>query len=477
MAGAYNLLCDVNQETGSAMHGQIDPTFLRPDRIEYLTAIASVLPAGNRRRRALYLLSGSDFVTSYLLSGGADRTIMIDRLPFHGANLTPSEYAEHRKEYFYKKHELNFAVEPDLLPKVGCLRYLLWEFEAMGVTDTNAVCSTLVEDGRSYTLRYRLPGAAEKTLVYYEIDDARALSNYPERLRKEISEGIDCLIRKAAVNVKMTAEVLTFIAGAMDEQGLMFVDDQSRGTLDDSGALFCPMNEAALHAIRKVEASRSILFGYNPVSVYQSIAARRAWELDRRFKLESVPELVIFINSRQSLDLGPIEALLERTPIRIVLAGGAPGAEALAERYPEQFSVEVIYAPETLIQHHLRDRAGRTSILGDDGESKHFADLSDARYFVTSSVDYPYLNYRVEDLIALSILDEGALAEHERIFSSSLDSNRYWLRFDTFRQVNPRAVEAELANFSREILARLSTFPTVDQAIAAVMSPASQPAS
>jgi hypothetical protein len=439
------------------LHSAIEPMFLRPDRIEYLTAIASVLPAANRRRRALYLLSGSDFVTSYLLSGGADRTIMIDRLPFHGETLTPSEYAEHRKEYFYKKHELNFAVEPDLLPKVGCLQYLLWEFEAMGIGDTSVVRKTLVEDSRSrsYTLRYRLPGETEKSLVYYEIDDARAFRNYPESLRREISDGIDCLIRKAAVNVKMTEEVLTFISAAMDEQGLMFVDDQSRGMLDDSGALFCPMHETAMDAIRKVEASCSILFGYNPVSVYQSIPARRAWEGDRRFSLESLPELVVFLNRRPSIDFEAIEAILERTQIRFVLVGYAPGADALAKRYPKRFFVEATCAPETLRQGYLRDTAGSVCILGDENESARFADCHEVRYFVTSSAEYPYLNYSAEDLIALALCDEGALPEHERIFCASLDSNRHWLRFDTFRQINPHAVEAELRNVSREVLGRL----------------------
>jgi hypothetical protein len=443
------------------VHSQIDPTFLRPDRLEYLATIASVLPAANRRRRALYLLSGSDFVTSYLLSGGAERTIMIDRLPFHGGKLTPAEYAEHKREYFYKKRELNFAVEPDLLPDVGCLQYLLWEFEAMGISDTSVVRETLVEDSRcrSYTLRYRLPGSTERCLVYYEIEDARAFKSYPEALRLEISDRIDCLIRKAAINVKISEEVLTFIAAAMHDQGLMFVDDQSRGMLDDSGALFCPMHETAMRAIRQVEASRSILFGYNPVSVYQSIPARRAWEIDRRFSVEGLPELVVFLNTRSSLDFEAIEAVLERTHIKFVLVGDAPGADALAKRFPEQFSVDATCAPETLRQHYLRDAAAPACVLGDDNESTHFADCSDVRYFVTSSAEYAYLNYSVEDLIALSLCDEGALPEHERIFCPSLGSNRYWLRFDTFRHINPHAVEGELRNFSREVLGRVRYSP------------------
>src|SRR5687767_10301069 len=114
---------------------QIDRAFLRPDRFEYLRAIASVLPAANRRRRAVYLLAG-----------GAERTIMIDRLPFHGMASGGIDLAGHRNEYYFKKHELNFAVEPDLLPEVGCLQYLLWELEAMGIGDADAVRATLTED-------------------------------------------------------------------------------------------------------------------------------------------------------------------------------------------------------------------------------------------------------------------------------------------------------------------------------------------
>ena len=329
----------------------------------------------------------------------------------------------------------------------------------MGIGDTGMVQATLVEDSaaRSYTLKYRLPGSAEKCLVYYEVQDARGFANYPEPLRVEISDGIDCLIRKAAVNVKISREVLTFIAEAMDEHGLMFIDDQSRGMLNETGALFCPMSEAAMGVIRGVEASRSILFGYNPVSVYQSVPARRAWEVDRRYRRESLPDLIIFLNSHPSLDLWVMEAILERTCIKLVLAGDAAGAGDLARRYPERFSVQPNYSPETLKQQYVRSTAGAVWILGSDGESKYFGESSQVRYFVTASVDYPYLNYRAEDLIPLSLCHEEGLAEHERIFNPSLDSNRYGLRFDLFKHVNPHAVEAELARFSRQVIDRLGS--------------------
>jgi hypothetical protein len=431
---------------------QIDRAFLRPDRFEYLRAIASVLPAANRRRRAVYLLAGSDFVTAYLLSGGAERTIMIDRLPFHGMASGGIDLAGHRNEYYFKKHELNFAVEPDLLPEVGCLQYLLWELEAMGIGDADAVRATLTEDrsARSYTLRYRLPDAPEKTLIYYEIEDARTLKNYPKPLLAEMSDGIDCLIRKAAVNVKIANEVLGLLVAGMDEQGLMFVDDQSRAMLDDTGAQFCPMSETAMRAIREVEASRSILFGYNPVSVYQSTPARRRWEVDRRYRRERIPALVIVLDPGP-LDPKAIAPLLEGTDVKLVVAGGAEGAVELAQRYPGRVAVELTCSPESLKQRYLSDSTVSASILGSEDASRHFTDCAGARYFVTSSVDYPYSNCRIEDLIALSICDEEALPEYEHIFHPSLGSNRYWLRYDLFRHMNPHAVEAELAGYAREI--------------------------
>ena len=438
---------------------EISKTFLRPDRLDYLTLIASVSPWANRRRRALYLLSGSDFITSYLLSNGAGRTIMVDRLPFHGVPMNEADHAARRSEYHYKKYELNFSVEPDLLSEVGCLQYLLWEFEAMGISDCDHIRSTLVEDAasRSYELHYQFPGEAEKCLVYYQVEDARSLEHYPEKLRREISEGIDCIIRKAAVNVMISSEVMAFIASSMDKHGLMFIDDRSRAMHGDSNALICPMSETAMRAIRAIEASRSILFGYNPVSIYQGIAARREWEVDRRYRQDSIPRLMIFLNSRPSLDLQGIKCILENSSAIFVLVGDTEGTDILSQRYPERFLVETTYSPESLIERYLGDPGATCCILGDGDEAKHFTHLQQIKYFITSSVDYPYVNYKVEHLIPICLCGEEEIPEHERIFCPSLDSNRLWLRFDLFRQINPENVEAEISNFSQQVIARLTS--------------------
>ena len=438
---------------------ELNKNFLRPNRLEYLIAVASVLPSANKCQRALYLLSGGDFITSYLLSNGANEIIMVDRLPFHGITLNDSDYTRYKNEYYYKKYELNFSVEPDLLPEIGCLQYLLWELEAMGISDTNQVIHTLIEgsDSRSYTLKYQLPGDAEKYLVYYQIEDACHLKYYPEGLLQEISKGIDCLIRKAAVNLKISSEVLAFMTSSMDKQGLMFIDDESSTMLDEINTVFCPMNETAMLAIRQFETSHSILFGYNPVTIYQSIPARREWEVERRYQPGNFPKNLIFLNDNPSLDLHIIKSLLENSSIKFILVGDAEGTDRLAQHHPDQFFIETTYSPESLIKRYLCDSRTTVYILGNDDEFKYFTNFKQVKYFITSSVNYPYFNYQVEQMILLCIFNEEKIPEYERIFNPSLGSNYFWLQFNIFKHINPNNVEAEISNFAQQVMAKLSS--------------------
>lgn len=436
----------------------IAKTFFRPVRLDYLMTLASILPSLNKRRRALYFLSGADFITSYFLSGGADKIIMIDRLPFHGKTLNDKDYALQKQEYYNKKYELDFSVEPDLLPETGCLQYLLWELEAMGISDINQTKASLTEDPSSHcsTLIYRLPGETEKHLLYFQLKDACHLEYYPEVLLHEISLGIDCLIRKAAVKIEVSPEVLRLFAASMDSDGIMFIDDGSRKMLDDINTVFCPMNESAMSVVREFETSHSILFGYNPVSIYQSISARREWEVARRYQQNSLPPRIIFIHSNPSLRLDAIQSVLKTGRVQFILAGEVEGADSLLQSYPDRFFVETTYSSESLADRYLRDGDTTVYLLGDDENIRYFKEFGHVKYFVTSSVDYPYFNYPVEDIIALSLCREELLPEHERIFVQSFDSNCFWLRFDIFKHINQNHPEAEISLFAQLILSKLS---------------------
>src|SRR5205085_185830 len=124
-----------------------------------------------------------------------------------------------------------------------------------------------------------------------------------------------------------------------------------------------------------------------------------------------------------------------------------------------------IYAADSLIERYLRDGGAPVCILGDKEEARHFTHLDHVRYFVTSSPDYPYVNYKAAHLIPFVLCDEDQLPEHERIFCPSLDPHCLWLRFDIFRQLNQNNVEAEISNFSEQLIARLSLkngMPAVD---------------
>ena len=94
--------------------------------------------------------------------------------------------------------------------------------------------------------------------------------------------------------------------------------------------------------------------------------------------------------------------------------------------------------------------------MGNEKEAKHFTHLDHVRYFVTSSADYPYLNYKAEHLIPLAICNEEEIPEHERIFCPSFNPRCLWLRFNLFKHINPHNVEAEISNFSEQLIARLS---------------------
>ncbi|MDM8559098.1 hypothetical protein [Candidatus Parabeggiatoa sp. HSG14] len=437
----------------------INKKFFRPARLDYLMTLASVSPSSNKHRRALYFLSGGDFITAYLLSNGADEIIMLDRLPFYGATLSDKDYAEQKQEYYYKKYELDFSVEPDLLPETGCLQYLLWELEAMGVSDITQVAASLAEDSLShcYTLTYQLPCEPEKRLLYCQIKDACYLEHYPEELLRGISRGIDCLIRKAAVKIEASKEVSAFFASSMDEQGVMFIDDGSRKMLDDINTVFCPVNESAISAVREFETSHSILFGYNPVSIYQSISARREWETARRYRQDTLPRRVIFINSNPSPELDAIKSVLETGKVEFILAGEAEGADMLSQHYPELFFMETAYSPDSLVNRWLTGSKSVVYILGDDENIEYFKDIEHVRYFVVSSVNYPYFSYPAEDIIPLSFCDEEKIPEHERIFTRSFDSNCFWLKFHIFKQINPNDAEAEISMFARLILSKYSS--------------------
>ncbi len=436
---------------------KIDKHFLRPDRIEYLETLATVLPAPNKRRRALYLLSGGDFVTGYLLSGGATETIMVDRLPFHGKPLSNADYVKYRDEYYNKKYKLNFSVEPDLYPEVGCLQYLLWELEAMGITDSSNVADTVSEDSAIgvHTLRYHLPGQAEKTIYYYQVTDACDFQTYPPRLLKHIQKGIDCLIRKAAVNIPISLEAQSLTTASMDQNGLMFIDDQSQSLLSEIDGFFCSINETCLESCRRLEAERSITFGYNPVTVYQSIAARREWEVQRRMTDRERPAQVIYLDHRPSIDTIFMTALIERGRLSLVIPGGNHGAAMLKDQYPDRVIVESNLSPESVARNYIDGNTYSLHILGDGRDAEYFRQYPQVKYFVTTSVNYIYPGFQPEALIALSLCGENALPDHEHIFTLSFDTNTYWLNFNLFTRINPHDVESEISVFAGAVTAAL----------------------
>jgi hypothetical protein len=257
-------------------HTECDASIIRNrllhvKRLEYLKAVADVISPENRRERALYIASGSDYITSYFVSDRARETILVDRLPFQGTMLLPDERKKYRHEYLYSKYVSNYSVEPHLSPSVGAAQYILWELEAMDVHNIREVkeCIAFDKERGAYRIQFRLPGEHEDKVIYYYEVDACDSKSYSHSLIKHVQEGIDCYIQKAAVKIEIPEEILEIITSSFHPGGLMFVDDEAHKMLDSIHDMFTKIDDECTKKILYFESQRSMRFGYNEISIFQ----------------------------------------------------------------------------------------------------------------------------------------------------------------------------------------------------------------
>jgi hypothetical protein len=448
---------DVTIAKGNLMN--IDNTFLRSDRLAYLTTLGSVLPKENNRKRALYLLSGGDFISSYILSNGADEIILVDRLPFEGEQLSEEDYNKHKEDYYYKKYNLNFSVEPDLLYSIGCLQYILWELEAMGVDNIESVINSVKIDKESqqYSFNYQLPDQASKKIIYYIVEDAQIFSSYPQKLIEDIELGIDCLIRKAAVKVNLDKNILHCIAKSMNQHSLMFIDDESYRMLDDVAFNCCPINETFMQQVRELE-NRSMLFGYNPVTVYQKKSDRIESEIQQRFVTHQLPNRIFLLLDNPIVDISYFKTILEYTDIEIIIISETENNQLaeLKDVYFPQFTVEKTLSETDIEACYINNPEEIVYIIGDEDKAENFKDYQSIHYYVANSSHYPYLNISTNVVLCLALCNEENISEYERFFQKSFNSNRYRIQFDLFKRIDQKNVIEVMSCMADIIKSRLS---------------------
>jgi len=263
-------------------HTECDASIIRNrllhvKRLEYLKSVADVMSPQNQRERALYIASGSDYITSYFISDRARETILVDRLPFQGTMPFPDNQKKYKREYLDSKYVSNFSVEPELSHSIGAAQYILWELEAMGVHNIHEVKESIAfdEERGAYRIQFCLPGEREnKAIYYYEVDVCNAKS-YPHSLIQHVQEGIDCYIQKAAVNIEIPEEIFEILTLSFHPEGLMFIDVEANKISKSIHDIFTAIDGKYMKKIRYFESQRSMRFGYNEISIFQPMPAYR----------------------------------------------------------------------------------------------------------------------------------------------------------------------------------------------------------
>jgi SAM-dependent methyltransferase len=399
-------------------------TFMREERMKYLLSLAGALSVQTSGRRALYLMSGGDFLTAFVLSRGADEIVLVDRLPFLGKALADDEREEHRRQYHHRKYSLNFSVEPDLLPEVGCLQYVLWELQAMGIIDIEAVRNSLQWNARAqrHEISYQLPGHDLRRIVYYRVDDVRDHPAYPSEFFACIAHGLDCVVRKAGVKITLDAGVARQIAASLRPGAVLYVDDDSRQMHQQIGEYCCPVNEVLLREARAMENLQGMLFGYHPCSVYQRREDRITWETQRRFQRGALPDWLVLPFPDIASSPGfteTLERLLKTTDLCVLARRGVTGLGALARRWPTRLSTALDDDLAGTLQA-IAALPGKVHVVGMDTSRNSIAWPGNANYFVADDANSEYLNLQPGDILMLSLLQEATLDEHERFFRPDL---------------------------------------------------------
>ena len=187
-----------------------------PSYVLYYKAIAGTLPAENKRDSCLYLASGSDYATAYMVSGGVREMIMVDRKPFEPTGrFSESELDVKKREYYRARAEQGYIPWYKMETKLGLKRNILWELEAMGAE----IKGDPGYDSASgaYRVDFNLPGEEKgRSILYFQVDDLGSLETYPRGLLERISAGgVDSLVLKAAQDLVLPSKYTTL---AEDEE-------------------------------------------------------------------------------------------------------------------------------------------------------------------------------------------------------------------------------------------------------------------
>ncbi|MBP7056111.1 MAG: hypothetical protein KBB52_04600 [Candidatus Omnitrophica bacterium] len=254
-----------------------DPNFIPIDRFNYYRSIGLLLPADNKKERCMYIASGSDISTAFLVSGGARDMIFVDRVPFEGASRhLQSSLKVYKNHFLQQKRRSSFINYKEFNASVGMRQFILWELEAMGM-DGDADTEFDTKLG-AYRLTYKLRGDPEnRSIIYYEVNDAKNDMAYPYGLLNDIRlHRLDSFIIKAPTDITVPTNIADIIVGSLDRHAMVFLDGIGRPFFRDGRLSLIdqdtPGYKVRLRDLREMEKNSGLTFGYNDVNVLTKIA-------------------------------------------------------------------------------------------------------------------------------------------------------------------------------------------------------------
>ncbi|MFH1383524.1 MAG: pantetheine-phosphate adenylyltransferase [Candidatus Omnitrophota bacterium] len=237
-------------------------------RVNYLKMISSLRPQGQKGRlgRSLYVGSGPDYVTNFIISGGARETLFVDKLPFESkVILSPEDLQSYKEEYLKIKYTGTYIKTTELKGSVGAKRYLLWELEAMGAQRSDEIEKNIVFDAEqgAYRIRFRFPGdVQEHCIFYYEMRDASEEENYSHLLIDSIQKGIDCYIRKGGDALIIPRAILDRIAHSLNDGSAIYSDNVVIKNFFLQYPRIRLLDNTEIKQVRNFEKQHAIEFGY-----------------------------------------------------------------------------------------------------------------------------------------------------------------------------------------------------------------------
>ncbi|MDD5669320.1 MAG: TIM barrel protein, partial [Candidatus Omnitrophica bacterium] len=271
----------LDQSDGGINHSGEAKEFLPPDslafirlsriftpvQMHYLRLIRRVVNCGGKNKVVLYIGSGADISTA-LFATGAKIFIFADKLSFKSRRANKDGINKRMEVYFSDKRSDGYSDWKILEEYLGGSEEPL--FAELREMNAEIVNSAYKSDLGAYEISFLLPGENEpRMILYFEIEDARDISTYPESFLRFISEGIDICMIKAFRLITLPLQIQKCIIAALPVGGIVLTDELHARRLLCSGLIPCAGRE--MDEVRLWEEKYDLSLGYSKIMLLRKI--------------------------------------------------------------------------------------------------------------------------------------------------------------------------------------------------------------